>query len=191
MDADIAAAFANLTAQINALAIEIQGLKGGSGGNANPHPTHAAPIPYSGPSEDWQAYVDMGTLKFTRDYWILGRPGAQSGVNLGLWGSANQMLSMMGESKPHLSIVCLVDPQPDGGNWQQATKSAADAGWIDGSKYLPDPSLTGGQRAAAWDAAGRPSVSADGFLLQRGGDYVTNASGQKVPPGADPGFKVG
>ena len=155
-------------------------------------------LPYNeGPDDDWSQLTELVALGgggearyFKADYWHLGHPGAQKGVDLSLWGGANTALGMMGESKPHLYVVTLCTPQPDGGNWRLATKSASDAGWVDGHNFLPGD-LVGGALFAAWDAAGRPSISGDGFQLQRGGAYVTNSAGQKVPAGADPGFKVG
>lgn len=196
MDADVKQAFDDIKLQIQSLTNLVMGIKGGSGTADTTTHLHAPPLPFHGfesADADWSQWTDLigGKRYFNKDYWFVGIPGAQKGVDLDLWGAANTMYGMMGESKPHLYVVTLGNPQPVNGNWQLVTKSAADAGWIDGSAYIPNAAFTGGQKFAAWDAAGRPSVSADGFLLQRGGDYVTNSSGQKVPPGADPGFKVG
>ena len=178
MEADVTQAFENVNAQLQAILVAIQGLKGGSGGNAAPSSgsgsSHAPPEVFHGFNSadgDWSQWTDLvgNNRYFNKDYWFIGLVGAQKGVELGLWGGANTAIGMEGESKPHRYVVTLLDPQPNGGNWRLALKSVADVGWIDGSRYMPDASLTGGQKFAAWDAVGRPSVSADGFLLHRGG----------------------
>lgn len=196
MDADVKQDFDDIKLQIASLTNLVLGIKGGSG-----EPTvhlHARPTEFHGWTSvdaDWSQKTVLGPdgkkRYFINDYWFLGLPGAQSGADLDTWVAANLMMGMKGESKPHLYVVMAADPAKPNIDWSLITKSAADIGWIDGSTYIPNATLTAGARFAAWDAAGRPSVSADGFLLQRGGDYVTNSSGQKVPPGSDPGFHVG
>jgi len=152
---------------------------------------------HPGSDDDWSQKTELVQLGgggevryFKEDYRYTGHPGAFKGVDQSLWGAANTALATMGESKPHLYVVTLCTPQPDGGNWRLATKSVADAGWVDGHDFMPGEDV-GGALFARWDVAGRPSISGDGFQLQRGGAYVTNSAGQKVPAGADPGFKVG
>jgi len=202
MDAEYIAAFAEIKALIAALAVEIQGLKGGSGGNAGPIPTghgtaHAPPQVFHGfdtADADWSQWTDLVGDKryFNKDYWFYGLPGAQKGVELGLWGAGNTMMALMGgnEKTRHFKIITLMNPQPEGGHWLLAVKSAGDIGWIDASQFVVDMAASNAAEAA-WEAAGCPSQDAQGRLIDAG-KYVLDQHGNPMTQADVQGqFKVG
>jgi len=197
MDADVKQAFDEIKLQIQSLYNAVLGIKGGSGAG-DTGTAHAPPAVFHGfnsADADWSQWTDLvgNDRFFNKDFWFLGLPGAQKGVNLSLWGAANTMLGMMGTNSKtiHFKIVTLMDPQPNGGHWLDAIKSPADIGWIDGSRFAVDPTASNGAAEAAWEAAGCPSVDAEGYLISMG-RYVTDQKGNKLTKAmADAEFKVG
>lgn len=96
---------------------------------------------------------------FVRDFWQVGYPGAMKGASAQQYEGALVVAGFGGGTRPKHTKVLTPGP---GRYWNLNMKSAADVGWIDGSQYRPPEGASDDQIAAAWYAAGCPTVSAFG-----------------------------
>lgn len=98
--------------------------------------------------------------QFAEDFWVNGRMGAQKGAWTAHYAWVWQITSMMGGTIPLHGYVLQAGPLESNAN--ELLTSPADIGWIDGSGYYYNSTLSPQDNEAVYVAFGRPSSNNHG-----------------------------